>query len=129
MKKTYSTILCLMTFVPAFMALLLFSNCDLELPSEGYHADGIVIYAGREILNNRVDVPIVAKRLLWLNAVTPCGGVVYWESSSVPTMEIDKYSGYLQVGQALGQRAIITAYLKDNPKIRAQVQFLVFDLR
>jgi len=111
------------------LAILLLGGCDLELSDEGPQADGIVIYTGREILNNQVDFPIVAKRLQQLYATSPSGRKVVWESSDPVVMEIDPDTGYLQVGQALGKRATISASLKDDPSIRAEVIFIVRDLR
>ena len=134
MKKLFSI---------AFLAitLLLLNGCDLAHENEvgyGYegqkikYSDGIIIYSGRVILSGNTEetaVEIVAKRLQQLRVATPNGGVVHWESSDIPTMEVDKYTGYLQVGQSLGRRAIITAYLRDKPEVRAQVHFVVRDLR
>ena len=135
MKKLFITAL-------IFVILLLLNGCaDLSLTDEvgyGYdnqkikYSDGIIIYSGRVILSGNTEdtaVEIVAKRLQQLRAATPNGGVVYWESSDIPTMEVDKYTGYLQVGQSLGRTAIITAYLRDKPEVRAQVHFVVRDLR
>jgi len=123
------------------LTLLLLNGCDLSLADEveyGYenkkikYSDGLIIYSGRVILSGNTEETaheIVAKRLQQLRAATPNGGVVHWESSDIPTMEVDKYTGYLQVGQSLGRRAIITAYLRDKPEVRAQVHFVVRDLR
>lgn len=135
MKKLFSIV-----FI--FVILLVLNGCaDLSLADEveyGYedqkikYSDGIIIYSGRVILSGNTEdtaVEIVAKRLQQLRAATPNGGVVYWESSDIPTMEVDKYTGYLQVGQSLGRKAIITAYLRDKPEVKAQVHFVVRDLR
>jgi len=135
MKKLFSVAL-------IALILLLLNGCvDLSLADEveyGYenqkikYSDGIIIYSGRVILSGNTDDTaheIVAKRLQQLRAATPNGGVVYWESSDIPTMEVDKFTGYLQVGQSLGRSAIITAYLRDKPEVRARAHFVVRDLR
>ena len=111
------------------LAALLPVGCNLELSEQGPQADGIVIYTNREILNGREDVEIVAKRLQQLYATSPSGRKVIWASSEPSVMEIDPDTGYLQVGQALGKRATISASLQDDPSVRAWVTFIVRDLR
>ena len=110
-------------------ALPLF-GCVPELTNEGPQADGIVIYTGSGvILNGRENVEIVAKRTQQLNATTPSGGVVEWKSSNPAIVEVVDQTGLIRVGQALGKTATITASLREKPEIKAEVTFIVRDLR
>jgi hypothetical protein len=127
MKKLLTlTSIMLTALLPMF-----FIGCELT-PS----ADGIVIYTGSNILSNRgdgkgtVDDPfeIVAKRAQQLSATTTSGGVIVWESSNAAILEVDQ-TGLIRVGQALGKKATVSAFLRDNPDIKAEVTFIVRDLR
>lgn len=113
------------------------SGCDLTTEDESPQANGIIIYTGREILNNRpdgkgtIDNPfeIVAKRAQQLNATSLSGGKIEWKSSNPAILEIVDQTGLIRVGQALGKTATVTASLVYNPEIKAEVTFIVRDLR
>jgi hypothetical protein len=117
-----------MILVISGIVFLLAAGCDLTLSEEDYRADGIIIYTGREILNNR-EVEIVAKRAQQLWAVSPSGGAIFWESSNPAILEVVDQTGFIRVGQALGKKATVSASLRDNPSVRAEVTFIVKDLR
>ena len=129
MKRLYCIVL--------LMALPLLSGCDLELSDDGPQADGIIIYTGREILNSRTDrkgtpdIPfeIVAKRAQQLNATSLSGGVIKWRSSNPAILEVVDQTGLIRVGQALGKTATVIASLRDKPEVKAEVTFIVRDLR
>ena len=130
MKKYYgipffcAVLLALAGCVPELSLVVLTGNAP-EL-SEG--GDGIIIYSGREILNDR-EIKIVAKRAQQLEAVSLSGGKIVWESSNPSIVEVVDQTGAIRVGQSLGKKAVITAFLRNNPSVKAKVTFLVSDLR
>ncbi|MDR0487602.1 MAG: Ig-like domain-containing protein [Treponema sp.] len=124
MRKMYK----LPVFCAAVLVLIALTGCDMTLSEEGPQADGIAIYSGREILNGR-EVEIVAKRAQQLGATSLSGGVIVWESSNPSIVEVVDQTGSIRVGQSLGKKAVISASLRDNPSIRAEVTFVVRDLR
>lgn len=108
---------------------LVFTACDLALSDEGLQADEIVMYSGREILNGRDNVEIVAKRTQQLSATSASGGKIVWESSNPAILEVVDQTGLIRVGQALGKKATVSASLAEKPSVRAEVTFIVRDLR
>jgi len=124
MKKYYR--------IPFLCAVILIltalAGCVPELSEEGSGRDGITIYSGREILNGR-EIEIVAKRAQQLGAISLSGGKIVWESSNPSIVEVVDQTGAIRVGQSLGKKAVISASLKDNPSVRAEVTFIVRDLR
>jgi len=135
MKKLYKV----PVFCAAALTLFALAGCGMELSEEGPQADGIIIYSRKEILNDSIrakdkdgkliPVDIVAKREERLTAVSVNGGKVKWESDTPSIVDMVDQTGLIRVGQALGRTATITASLVENPSIRAQVTFLVKDLR
>ena len=123
--KKYYRILFLCAVILTLTAL---AGCAPELSQEGFGADGITIYSGREILNGR-EIEIVAKRAQQLGAISLSGGKIVWESSNPSIVEVVDQTGAIRVGQSLGKKAVISASLRDNPSVKAEVTFIVRDLR
>ena len=106
---------------------IIMSTCDLTLPEKGPAADGIVIYWNREILNDR-EVEVVEKRNQQLRATCPAGQNIVWNSSNPGIIDVDQ-KGFLRVGQGINKTSVVSAVLKEDPSVKAEVLFRVKGLR
>ena len=123
--KTF-TILSLLTAVA--LALVL-TTCDLEPDADiPAVADGIVIYSGREVLND-TTWEIVTNRVQQLRAASTSGHTVEWSSDNERGVYVDPKSGRIRSGQSPNQTALITATSVQDPTIKASVTFKTKGLR
>jgi len=110
------------------IAVLLLAGCNLEPdPVNGISTDGIVIYAGNEVLNN-ATWEIVTGRVQQLRAVSISGHRIVWSSSDLLTMEITQ-TGLIRVGPSPNRESVITAASAEDPSVFAQVTFRTRGLR
>ena len=118
----------LMFLILILISLILTTTCNLEPePANGSSADGILIYAGNEILNNETW-DIVTGRVQQLRAVSISGHKIIWSSSDLLVMEITQ-TGLIRVGQSPNKEAVITAVSAEDPSMFAQVTFRTKGLR
>ena len=111
--------------VPIF---ILMTTCSLQPdPANGSSSDGILIYAGNEVLNN-ATWEIVTGRVQQLYAVSLSGHVIVWSSSDLLAMEITQ-TGLIRVGPNPNKESVITAASALDPSIFAQVTFKTKGLR
>ena len=108
--------------------LILMTTCFLQPdPVNGTSSDGILIYAGNEVLNN-ATWEIVTGRVQQLRAVSLSGHVIVWSSSDLLAMEITQ-TGLVRVGPSPNKESVITAASELDPSIFAQVTFKTKGLR
>jgi len=122
MKKYFAII----TLISVLIMML--NVCSLEpdvLP--GASSDGIVIYSGREILNEKYW-EIVTGRVQQLRATGPSGHIIYWQSSDPRSIDISQ-TGMLRAGTSPNKEVVITASSVTDPTISAKVTFKTKGLR
>jgi len=108
--------------------LVVLAGCELEPDSvAGAASDGIVIYSGREILND-MEWDIVTTRVQQLRATGPSGHRIEWSSSNPSAIEVSD-TGLLRVGRSPNKKATITATSAQDPELRAVVHFTTKGLR
>jgi hypothetical protein len=117
-------LLCLSAVVFAFFII----GCNL-IPDEGSNmsADGIVIYTGREILNDRT-VEIVTNRVQRLFVTVPSGHKVEWISDNPDFITVNQY-GVIRTSRTPNREVVIRAVSTVDPAIHAQVTFRTRGLR
>jgi len=102
-------------------------TCDLKPDESGLSADGIVIYSGREILNNRT-VEIVTNRVQRLQASAPSGHPIKWSSDNPDFIEVNN-AGVIRTSRTPNKEVVIKAASVIDPAIQAQVTFRTKGLR
>ncbi|MCL2804663.1 MAG: hypothetical protein FWD26_01835 [Treponema sp.] len=110
------------------LTLIILGACDLKPDADAdLSADGIVIYSGREILNDR-EIEIVTNRVQRLYAIVPSGHIVEWSSDNPEFIEVDS-AGVVRTGRTANKEAVIKVVSAVNPAIWAQVKFITKGLR
>ena len=111
-----------------YIFLLLLGACDLKPdPATAVAADGIVLYSGTEILNNR-KWEIVTNRVQQLRATGPSGHRIEWTSSNPSAVDVTQ-TGLIRSGRTPNREAVITAISAQDPSIKAEVTFRTKGLR
>jgi hypothetical protein len=110
-----------------FFTVFLLTGCYLEPDTEGLSADGIVLYSGREILNDK-EWEIVVGRVQQLRATSTSGHKILWHSSDVNVIEVSD-TGRLRVGTSPNKTVVITVSSAEDPSINTRVTFRTKALR
>ena len=114
--------------LPAIIIILFLSGCDLTPDADGgISTDGIVIYTGREILNDR-RIEIVTNRVQQLYATVPSGHIIEWISENPDFIEVSN-NGIIRTSRTPNREVIIRAVSVNNPDIQAKVTFIIRALR
>jgi len=125
-KNKIFIIHCSLFFVLCSLVFVL-CTCDLKPDESGLSADGIVIYSGREILNDRT-VEIVTNRVQRLMATAPSGHKIQWISGNPDFIEIND-AGVIRTSRTPNKEVIIKAVSINDPAVQAQVTFRTKGLR
>jgi len=102
-------------------------SCDLKPDESWISHDGIIIYSGREILNNRT-VEIVTNRVQRLYATAPSGHKIQWISDNPDFIEVNN-EGVIRTSRTPNKEVVIKAVSMLDPAIQAQVTFRTKGLR
>ena len=116
-------------FLIFVFTLFIFSTgCDLQPDTDSLlSSNGIVIYSGREILNDR-EIFIVTNRVQRLQATAPAGHIIEWTSDKPEIIEINNF-GVIRTSRTPNQDVVIRAVSAVDPAIQAQVTFKTKGLR
>jgi hypothetical protein len=107
--------------------LLLSTGCNIKPDTEGLASEGIIMYSGLEILNNK-EWEIVVGRVQQLRATSTSGHKIIWDSSNSDVIEVSS-TGMIRVGTSPNKTAVISAGSAEDPSIKTQVTFRTKALR